>query len=111
VTGVKVWPMTEGGFAVRAADPSAAKAALAAWLTDEPDRLDLIGVWAEPDDAAVVRAATEYVAALPCREGWYRWTPCNPRSCYDGTQHRPGHLTRDGGPRRGTWRGILVDYP
>lgn len=106
-TEAKVWPMDEGGFAVRAADTEAAKAALAEWLMEEPNR-ERAGLWI-PADGDPATDVAEYVGSRLYREGWYRWTPCNPRSCYDGMQHRPGHLSWRDGPAAGVWRGVAVD--
>lgn len=101
----KVWPMSEGGYAIRAADTTAVKAALSAWL------VEVAGAPYEHDHSMNLEDIPEYVDSRSYREGWYRWTPCNPRSCYDGTQHRPGHLSWRDGPAAGVWRGVLVDYP
>jgi hypothetical protein len=42
---------------------------------------------------------------LQPRVGWYRWNPCNERSCYDGGGHK-GHLGYCDGPGRGRWQGV-----
>lgn len=39
------------------------------------------------------------------RIGLFRWTPCSPRSCYDGGGHRV-HLCYADQPGRGVWPGV-----
>jgi hypothetical protein len=92
---MKTWPMDEGGIAVKTdGGVEEAKHAYREWLIREGDTFDGL-------DKVVERA--KY------REGWYRWTPCHPQSCYEGTQHHPGHIGYADGPGRGVWRGVLVD--
>lgn len=93
---MKVWPMDEGGPVIKAADLEEAKAAYADWLVRE----DTCG-----DDIA------DQVERATYREGWYRWTPCSQRSCYDHGNHRPGHLQTAEQGSRGAWWGVAVDYP
>ena len=96
---VTVWPMEEEGWIVRADTEWEARGAVAEWLV------------AEAGPVTSVEAAGR-VAGMRCTEpGWWRWTPCNPRSCFAGIQHRPGHLQAAAGPGPGVWRGVAVDIP
>ncbi len=90
-----VWPMEEGGVVVKTDDVNAARWAYADWLVEEGD---------DPAEATV-RAEQAPVRG----PRWYRWIPCSPRSCYDGGNHRPGHLEPSTGPARGAWRGVEVN--
>ena len=98
MSDIRVWPMDEGGVVVKTDEGvDVAKAAYAKWLRDtEEEGIDL---------------SDSYAARMRAREGWYRWTPCSERSCYDLGNHRPGHLQYESGPGRGVWRGVTLDYP
>jgi hypothetical protein len=91
---VTVWPMEEAGPVIKVETVDEARDAYRQWLVREDDTFDGL-------DALVDGA--EY------RAGWYRWTPCSERSCFDGGQHRPGHLQDATGPGRGAWRGVWVN--
>ncbi|HET8767759.1 MAG TPA: hypothetical protein VFM86_10585 [Pedococcus sp.] len=39
------------------------------------------------------------------RTGTFRWTPCNPKSCYEGVQHS-GHLQSGVSAGPGAWPGV-----
>lgn len=105
MTATTVWAMEDGGAVVKTTDgPDAAKTAYKEWLTRQADSAP----WA--DWSVNAEDIPAHVEGMTYRERWFRWTPCNPRSCYAGTQHRPGHLTYLDAPGRGVWRGVLVDY-
>jgi hypothetical protein len=98
--------MFEGGAVVKTdGGVEAARAAYAAWLAG------IAGAPYEDNHSMNLEDIPGHVARMTFREGWYRWTPCNPRSCFDGMQHRPGHLGYATGPGLGVWRGVTVDYP
>jgi hypothetical protein len=87
--------MDEDGFVVAGTDDEeTARAAVFDWLrADDP-------LMPEEDHR-------ERVADHRPRVGWYRWNPCNKRSCYDGGGHS-GHLGYAQGPGRGTFRGVYL---
>jgi hypothetical protein len=90
-----VWPMDEGGIVVKTDSVDEARVAYWAWLVEEGE---LPPEAQQRADRAPVRGPR-----------WYRWVPCSPRSCYDGGNHRPGHLEPASGPARGAWRGVEVN--
>jgi hypothetical protein len=94
VSAETVWPMEESGPVIKAASLDEAKAAYRQWLVTEGDTFD---------------GLDKLVEQAKYREGWYRWTPCSPRSCYDHGGHRPGHLQYEKAPGRGVWRGVQVN--
>lgn len=96
---VKVTPLAEEGFVVRAPDVERAKAALAEWLGNNNDQFFFS---AEKDPAAAI---AEYMDRHTYRAGWFRWNPCHPSSCYDGGGHC-GHLMQVSAPGRGVWLGV-----
>jgi hypothetical protein len=102
MSGPRLWPMEESGVVVKTAEGvGAARAAYIKYLS----------VGGEGDGLADADDLRDHAERATAREGWYRWTPCSPRSCYDHGQHRPGHLQRAEGPGRGAWRGVTLDCP
>lgn len=106
---IKVVRMVEGdGYVVaRTDDVETAREAARQWERDRAvEDAGPAGLtkWDEED-------RDERVASIdklrPC-VGWYRWTPCNERSCYDGGGHS-GHLGYADGPGRGVFRGIYLE--
>jgi hypothetical protein len=97
---VKVTRMDEGdGYVVaRTQDPAAAVTAAQQWERDNAES------WDDPED---VEEWVRRITGLRPRVGWYRWTPCNERSCYDGGGHS-GHLGYADGPARGVFPGVYL---
>jgi hypothetical protein len=94
----KLWPMEGGGAVVKVDDVEQAKTAYRDWLLVEEE-------WAPAD-------IDKHLSKVTVRAGWYRWTPCSERSCFDHGNHRPGHIKYEEAPGRGVWRGVLLlGYP
>lgn len=98
---VKVTAMMDAdGYVVqRTDDVDAARQAAREW---ERKRCEEDGY--EPEELAEVVGRID---RLTPRVGWYRWTPCNDNSCYDGGGHS-GHLGYANGPGRGVFRGVYL---
>lgn len=91
-----VSPLYDGEFMVRGTgDVDAARAAVLEWLREDDPLMD-------------AEEHQERVESLAPRVGWYRWNPCNERSCFDGGGHS-GHLGYVDGPGRGRWQGVLFE--
>lgn len=74
-------------------DVLAAKRAVHHWRRKEDP-------WLSPEDACPPPRA---------RVGWFRWNPCNARSCFDGGGHS-GHVGYAQGPGRGNFRGVELSW-
>jgi hypothetical protein len=94
---IKVTPMLDGdGYVVqRTDDVDAAREAARQWERDSGEL---------PED---VEESIARIDRLTPRVGWYRWTPCNENSCFDGGGHS-GHLGYANGPGRGVFRGVYL---
>lgn len=66
-------------------------------------------LWGEGHDwdGEGLRWAINHVHGLRARVGLFRWTPCSPRSCYDGGGHR-GHLGYAKQRGRGVFEGVYL---
>lgn len=99
VDTLHVTPMDEGGYVVRGTrDPDTAREAC------RPHVIEDMGYSPDLDPPDAPDKALASLGAG--RPGLYRWTPCHPRSCYDGGGHR-GHLQYVDRPGRGVWEGVL----
>jgi hypothetical protein len=103
---IKVTRMSDGGGYVvaRTEDVDAAREAAREWERS-PD-----GRAGDGYDAEELAAVVDRIDRLTPRVGWYRWTPCNENSCYDGGGHS-GHLGFAAAPARGVFRGVYLDDP